>query len=128
MAETILEIGELGTEPGEERADGDRIDGGDDDGHPAEDRAGDGHTVATRLSLPHPLDGHDAEHEGHDADQPSDDEEERDDADDAEHQRRHGEAIALLRPVARGRWAVTAGPAPAAGRRRGVAARGRAVP
>src|SRR6266436_2069481 len=38
MAKTILEVGELRGELGEECAHGDRIDSGDDNGHAAEDR------------------------------------------------------------------------------------------
>src|ERR1700730_16838573 len=129
ISEAVPVIGELGAELGEEHAECDRIDGGDHDGHAAENRAGDGHAFAAGLPLPRPLDGHDAEHQGHDADHAPDEEEERDDADDAEDERGYGKAVGLLGPVARRRRAVTAGAAPAAGGRwRGAAGGRRDVP
>src|SRR5437660_3609054 len=118
MAKTVLEVGELGAELDEQCTEGDRIDGGDDDGRAAEDRPGDGHALATGLSLPRRADGHDAEHERHDAEQAPDEQKEGDDPDDTEHERRNREALALLGPVARWRRAVPARATPVARGRR----------
>src|SRR5260370_11011780 len=128
MTITILEVRELVAELGEESAEGDRIDGRDDDGRATEDCAGDGHALAAGLSPPRPSDGHDAEHERHDADQAAEEEEEGGDPDDAEHERSNRKALALLGPVARRRRSVPAGAAPVARGRRIPHGGGRAVP
>src|SRR2546429_3182633 len=124
MAKTILEVGELGAELGEECAEGDRIDGGDDNGRAAEDCARDGHALAAGLSPPRLADGHDAEHERHDADQAPEEEEEGGDPDDAEHERSNREALALLGSVARRRRGIPTWATPVA-RRRGIPTGGR---